>query len=319
MTNHIWWKADKANVAGQVHALLDALKAFGERFPIAAIEEEGHLETHDDKPHWPDLFICAGQESAKLAAHIKEKSEGKTRIISILDPGTLHDSFDALIRPSFEPWPVAENHISTTGLLSRISPVLLEHVRNDYDDGAIPELHEALQTLPSPYTAVLIGGRHVAGNVSEADAQGLGNLLNRMAEQHGGSLLITTCPRTEHPTTDQLKKTLQAPYYLFDVRRDSISHNPYETMLALADRIIVTGDSVRMVSESCSSGKPVYIFQSALEFNPYQPLHDELYQKKIAAPYDGSMRDYWKAGDNNQLHHLSEASRVAGSLVGQLT
>jgi mitochondrial fission protein ELM1 len=36
--------------------------------------------------------------------------------------------------------------------------------------------------------------------------------------------------------------------------------NPYAGILAWADRIVVTPDSVNMISEACASGKPVHAF-----------------------------------------------------------
>ncbi|HJT99539.1 MAG TPA: ELM1/GtrOC1 family putative glycosyltransferase, partial [Rhodanobacteraceae bacterium] len=36
--------------------------------------------------------------------------------------------------------------------------------------------------------------------------------------------------------------------------------NPYAGFLGWADRIVVTPDSVNMISEACATGKPVYTF-----------------------------------------------------------
>src|SRR3546814_9290061 len=40
---------------------------------------------------------------------------------------------------------------------------------------------------------------------------------------------------------------------------DGDGENPYFGILALADHVVVTGDSVNMVSEAASTGKPVHV------------------------------------------------------------
>src|SRR3546814_5078500 len=40
---------------------------------------------------------------------------------------------------------------------------------------------------------------------------------------------------------------------------DGSGENPYFGILGLADHVIVTGDSVNMVSEAASTGKPVHV------------------------------------------------------------
>jgi len=37
------------------------------------------------------------------------------------------------------------------------------------------------------------------------------------------------------------------------------NENPYLGLLSLADAIVVTSDSVSMISEACFTGKPVYV------------------------------------------------------------
>ena len=45
------------------------------------------------------------------------------------------------------------------------------------------------------------------------------------------------------------------PHYLWDGEGE----NPYFGLLGLADFLVVTCDSVNMVSEAASTGKPVYV------------------------------------------------------------
>jgi mitochondrial fission protein ELM1 len=42
---------------------------------------------------------------------------------------------------------------------------------------------------------------------------------------------------------------------------DGLGENPYLALLALADAVLVTGDSANMVSEATATGSPVHIFE----------------------------------------------------------
>jgi hypothetical protein len=52
--------------------------------------------------------------------------------------------------------------------------------------------------------------------------------------------------------------------------------NPYRGYLAAADRIVVTPDSVNMLSEACATGKPVFTLLSDSACGKLVDLHAEL-------------------------------------------
>ena len=54
----------------------------------------------------------------------------------------------------------------------------------------------------------------------------------------------------------------RAPHRLYRWRRDD-PDNPYLGFLALADRIVVTSDSMSMLVEATATGKPVFVFDLA--------------------------------------------------------
>jgi mitochondrial fission protein ELM1 len=58
---------------------------------------------------------------------------------------------------------------------------------------------------------------------------------------------------------DVLESALTVPVILHRYRRDD-PDNPYFGVLSLADALVVTSDSVAMLSEAAATGRPVYIF-----------------------------------------------------------
>jgi hypothetical protein len=84
-----------------------------------------------------------------------------------------------------------------------------------------------------------------------------------MASAAGGSLLITTSARTPAATIAALAAVVaHQPNHFFQWSPNAVD-NPYFGYLALADAIVVTGDSISMLTEACATRKPVYIFDPA--------------------------------------------------------
>ena len=80
----------------------------------------------------------------------------------------------------------------------------------------------------------------------------------------------------------------QAPAVIWD----GTSENPYFGYLALADTIIVTSDSVSMVSEACSTGKPVYVLDLEGRSGRIEAFHRTLREAGMTRPFDGKLESW---------------------------
>jgi len=116
-----------------------------------------------------------------------------------------------------------------------------------------------LAQLPRPYIAVIIGGNSGPCTFGRRAAVQLARQASAMARACGGSLLVTSSARTPATAIDRFKAAVDCPMHLYRWQADD-SDNPYYAYLALAEKIIVTGDSIAMLSEACATGKPVAIF-----------------------------------------------------------
>lgn len=261
-------------------------------------------------PAWPEWAIGAGEATASLLLAIKQVSNDKTKIAICLDPKQHHNAFDAIILPEYEAIAIdSANVLCTVGLINPVNPDYLKTALQDYTAGLYPLLSEA--NLPSPRYAVLVGGDYVGGKISPEMMQDLGGQLVQMLAQTGGSLMISTSPRTPQATADALRKAISSvPYVFYDYPRDRNQTNPYAAMLGLADGIIATGDSVRMCSEACSTGKEVRIVIPDSDFHPYAALHQQLFKKGYALPFSVECEQR-----KNRPAALNEAKRIADILA----
>lgn len=117
---------------------------------------------------------------------------------------------------------------------------------------------QAWHHLPRPWTAVLVGGSTAQMNFDTAAARSLLDKLARYRQQQGGSLLVTTSPRTPIDVTELISANLPQPNYFFAWQ--PAVPNPLQAMLARAENFIVTIDSVSMVAEAANRMKPLYYF-----------------------------------------------------------
>lgn len=235
------------------------------------------------------IIISCGLETVDKAIAEKHKNGGV--LVSILDPQKKHDEFDFIFVPSHDPSPDLPNIYKTHGLLTNIkSQDLLPDGRFDY--------------LPMPRVAVLIGGKHVGGNFGSEDAENLARFLN----SKNISVMLTTSRRTEILATHRLKEKINRPHFIYDFNYDGQDNNPYMQMLAVADEIIVSADSARMVSESVSSGRNVNIFYPQDLHFSYKALADNL----IHNGYANNMKNF-----GNPTLLLNEAERCACIIAAQ--
>ena len=99
-----------------------------------------------------------------------------------------------------------------------------------------------------------------------------------------GSLLVTTSRRTGTRNIEALKRRFagNAHVYLYTGEGE----NPYVGMLACADRIYVTNDSVNMMSEALASGKPVEILKLQGHENTKPARFAERIRNSVVSPQE---------------------------------
>lgn len=203
-------------------------------------------------PPWPDLVIAAGRRTVPACRWIQRQSGGRTRLVHVGRPWAPLDWFDLVVSTPQYALPARPNLLLNALPLSRLDRARLA--------AAATEWAPRLEALPRPWTAVLVGGG-ARPYVLDADAAArLAAAASRAAG--GGSLLVATSPRTPAAAAEILRHGLTASCRFH--RWEAGAVNPYPAFLALADRLVVTGDSASMIGEACAaathSGATVRIF-----------------------------------------------------------
>lgn len=234
---------------------------------------------------WPDVIIAAGRRCSPVARHIKDMNNGGTFLVQIMYPGDSGlDDFDLVCVPRHDAIANGPNIFQITGAPHRVTPERLQSARQDWQ--------QRLGELPGPRIALIVGGSTKRRKFTEAMARQLGAAASKMATAAGGSLMVTTSRRSDD-TADALISKIQAPAQIFKWGEEG--ENPYLGYLAMADGVIVTGDSVSMCSEAAATTGPVWIFApKKLTVHKHGILHGQLYDAGMAKPFeDDTMFETW--------------------------
>ncbi|WP_158743455.1 mitochondrial fission ELM1 family protein [Acidisphaera sp. L21] len=140
------------------------------------------------------------------------------------------------------------NVIVTRTALHRATPERLEAARLQWTD--------RLAHLPRPLVAVLVGGSNGRFRLEAGEGAALAKTLATMMTADHVGLILTPSRRTG-PLVQQALRDALIP--LGAQVWDGQGENPYFGMLACADAIIVTADSVSMVSEAVATSVPVLL------------------------------------------------------------
>jgi len=206
-------------------------------------------------PPWPDLVIGASRCAAPLARWIKKQSGGRSRLVHLLHTQAPLHYFDLVATTLQYRLPQRSNVLHNLLPLNAAAPEVLASC------GA--QWRGRLEHLPRPWIAVLVGGNTSSYRLDALTATQLGQFTSRRARETGGSLLISSSPRTPPVAADALLAAVEGPAYVYRWQPTNKDENPYLAYLALADRFIVTADSVSMLAEACSTGRPVELFGCA--------------------------------------------------------
>jgi mitochondrial fission protein ELM1 len=63
-------------------------------------------------------------------------------------------------------------------------------------------------------------------------------------------------------------------------------------MLGLADAILVTADSVNMVSEAIATGKPVHVIELPGRPGKFREFHRSLFERGLTRPFRGRIESW---------------------------
>ncbi len=220
------------------HRLLGATRAFGPAF-------KQRLQTP-----FPDLVIGCGRQAALATRLLREASAGRCRAVQILDPRIAPSHYDWVVAPRHDGLH-GDNVITTLGALNAVDDAALERARLQF-----PEFGQ----LSTPRYAVLLGGPTSAVKLDQTYWTALVAQLKPRLVAEGASLMLTSSRRTPEWLREAARTVFADIPGVQWHGPDARGANPYGGFLAWADVIVVTPDSVNLLSEAAATRVPVWTF-----------------------------------------------------------
>lgn len=253
-------------------------------------------------PPWPQLWIANGRASIPSSIAMRRRSGGTTFVVQLQDPLRDPALFD-LVSPPLHDRLEGPNVLPLLGAPHRITEETLAKGR-----AAFPEF----AALPHPRVAVLVGGKSRAFDLPRARATELGDQLAEILTRASGSILMTFSRRTPPVARTILAQRLASfPGMIWDGAGAEPGPNPYAAILAVADHLLVTADSINMVTEAAATGKPVQIVPLPGGQARKDRFHAALLARGVARPFAGAL-ETWR------YEPLRETERLAAHLIKHL-
>ena len=197
-------------------------------------------------PPWPDLIVSCGRRSVPYALEARRRGAVATTLVHVQDPRGAAPDFDLIVAMSHDRIVAGPGVIKVATALHDLTPAAL--------DRAAAQWRNRLEAL-QPFAGVIVGGDLKGRPFTLGDAR---RLIDGLKALRGPTpvgprlgLAITPSRRTPVAVRALLTEAFAGDpkVFVWNLEGD----NPYRAILALADRLVVTGDSVSMISEAIST------------------------------------------------------------------
>ncbi|XP_019425237.1 PREDICTED: mitochondrial fission protein ELM1-like [Lupinus angustifolius] len=275
----------------------------------------------------PLLVVASGRDTISVATSIKRLAPENVFIVQIQHPRFLLNRFDLVITPQHDyypltphaqrqipwflrrwvtPWePPGRNVVLTVGALHQADSTALRVAASTW--------HDEFATLPKPLLVVNVGGP--AGNCPYGVdlAKQLVVMLQNVLWSCG-TIRISFSRRTPEKISRILVKEFATnPKVQI---WDGEGPNPHMGHLAWADAFVITADSVSMLSEACSTGKPVYVIGAELCTWKFADFQNTLQKQGVARPFTGK-ENITESWSYPPLNDTAQAARQVIAALAQ--
>jgi mitochondrial fission protein ELM1 len=243
----------------------------GDRTPFAL---RALTDTSDrPEPPWPDLMVSSGRRAAAVAIAIRKASQGRTIAVHVPDPHINPAAFDLVVCLNHDP-AFGPNVLSLPTAVHDLTPAKLALAADQWRD--------RLRAPGRGLIGVALGGAAHRRALSLDQWGEMFVSLDTLRRTTGARLAITPSRRT----SDDVKALLATRFagdpdvFVWDMQGE----NPYRGILALSDRLVITSDSVSMVSEALATTASVEFYG-----RPASPRHVRFIDQLVTL---GALREF---------------------------
>lgn len=229
-------------------------------------------------PPYPDLAVAVGRRAVPVLRALHGLPGRRPFTVFLKEPRIAATVADFVWAPEHDGPGGDRRIVRTLTAPHRFSAERLAALR-----AAAPA---ELAAMPRPLLGLLIGGDARGTRYEPADIARFGAAL-AVALPGIGSVAATPSRRTPPQLAAALRQAVAGKPGLF---WDGAGDSPFGAILALADMLLVTGDSHNMVSEALASGAPVHVLRPARLKPRLARFLDLAEARGLVRRFDGMLR-----------------------------
>jgi len=272
---------------------------------------------------WPDLILTCGRRMSMVALWVQEQAR------QAAEASTAGTSPAGMVRvPKIVLVGMPKRHPERFDLsimsgqyraLRGGSMMQIAYPFQRIDEASVAREAEAwaatFADFPKPRIAVLVGGLTKAVRFDAGTAAKLARDLRDLQASEGGSLIVLTSRRTPAAVVAVLERDLPAGTTLYKWNAAG-GPNPYRALLGLADRFVVTSDSLSMQMEIACLGRPLAIYRLPQSMSFGQGAVAAVLERLVSTgPLHRLMRAVAKIGSRLGFGHHRDISNIHHQLV----
>jgi len=193
-----------------------------------------------------NIVISCGRKSVIPSIYLKKKYQNKIINIHIQDPKVSLNNFDFIVAPEHDGLE-GKNVLQSKGAIH----YLRDYELNTNKNYLKPDIKkEKLVTL-------IVGGPNKYYNYDENIITSIFNKVRKNFIDKGYQLIFIPSMRTPKYIIDKAKDFYDKNQIIIT----DVNKKAYLSSLKLANHIVVTCDSISMISEAAMTGKPIYVAQ----------------------------------------------------------
>ena len=254
-------------------------------------------KTYLNEGEAPDLIISCGRKSVIPSILFKKKNP-KIFTIHIQDPKVSFKNFDAIIAPE---------HDSLNGDNVYSSKGAIHYITESEIKNAKPYLANKIKS--QKLVSLILGGPNKYYSFDKDQLIEIFNEIRSSFVSKGYAVIVIPSIRTPKMIIDLAIEKFGVDGYVVN----SVDKQAYLSSFALASYIVVTCDSTSMISESATSGKPIFVAHMKPKKNNYRFKKFFRLFKEM-----GITRDLGEQIESWTYNKLNEAERIAAIINNKL-
>ena len=238
-----------------------------------------------------DIIISCGRKSVIPSIYLKKKSQKKIINIHIQDPKVNLKYFDIIVTPEHD-GVTGDNVISSNGAI---------HYLTEQEISSSKEYLAGRLDNKKNYLGLIIGGPTKYYNYSNQIIERVFLKVKKISELNKLQVIAIPSMRTPKNIITMASGILGENHIVVN----QVDKRAYLSTLAISKYLVVTCDSISMISEAAITGKPVYVEELPAKKNDYRfkKFRDLFTKLNIIKKLDKNLEDwtYKKLDETNRI------------------